>query len=285
MIKKLALLAVALSLVACNALSNATIIDPKTESVSIVYPDSGTAKLRLNLGVGSLKVAPGGDQLVEGAITYNVKEWAPETQTEGNTVTLKQGGSGLKLNTLGNTKNDWVLKLGTARPYELEIDNGVARADLALGGLPLTKLSVDGGVGEINVTLDKFNPQVADTVKLNSGVGRVQVTGLLNANAKQITADSGAGELVLSFTGDSLKQDLAVAMNAGVGGSTINVKKGVPTRVIVKQGVGKVTGQGGDFTLTSDDVYTTVGFDTATGPKITINLEMGVGNVRLNTMD
>jgi hypothetical protein len=285
MIEKLALLGVAFSLVACNALSNATIIDPKTESISIVYRDSGTAKLHLEVGVGSLKVSPGSDLWVEGTITYNVKEWAPETLTEGGAVTLKQGGTGLKLNTLGNTKNDWVLKLGTTKPFELEIDNGVARADLGLGGLPLTRLSVDGGVGEINVTFDKFNPQVADMVTLNSGVGRVQVTGLLNANAKQITADSGAGELILSFTGDSLKQDLAVTMDAGVGGSTINVKKGIPTRVIVKQGVGKVTGQGGEFTLASDDVYTTVGFDTAIGPKITINLETGVGNVRLNTLD
>ncbi len=51
-----------------------TRIDPKTETVSIHYPDSSAARLRLEIGVGNLKVSPGGDNLVEG-VSIHVGEY------------------------------------------------------------------------------------------------------------------------------------------------------------------------------------------------------------------
>ncbi len=158
------------------------------------------------------------------------------------------------------------------------------RANLALGGLPLNRVSIEGGVGGVLVGFDKPNPQTASTLVFRSGVGRLQVTGLLNANAQSISVESGAGDVQLDFTGETLKQDLVVKVKTGVGALTANFKKGIPVRVVARQGLGRVKGQGGDFTLTNDDIYATVGFDSAAGPRITMEVETGLGEVRLNTI-
>ncbi len=273
-----------LVITACG--SGWTRIDPKTETVSIHYSDSSAARLRLEIGVGNLKVSPGGDNLVEGSITYNVQEWAPQTTVNANSVTLRQGTtSGVgNLSGLNNAQNDWRLLLGTAKPYELTVSNGVANANLALGGLPLNFVSIEGGVGEVFVGFDKSNPQTASTLTFKTGVGRLQAAGLLNANAQSMSVESGAGDVQLDFTGDTLKQDLVVKVKTGVGALTANFKKGIPVRVVARQGLGRVKGQGGDFTLTDNDIYATAGFDTASGPRIIMDVETGVGEVRLNTI-
>jgi N-terminal domain of toast_rack, DUF2154 len=263
-----------------------TQIDPKTEAIAIDYPGNSPTSLKLEVGLGNLTVDAGGQTLVQGTIIYNVKEWAPQTVVDRGSVTLRQGPtSGLgNLSGLNNPQNDWTLSLGTAKPYDLTITNGVARADLALGGLPLTALSVEGGVGSIAIRFDQPNPQVAERLSLRTGAGELKASGLLNLNVRAMTAESGAGSLQLDFTGDALKQDLTVHLTSGVGSVTANFKKGVPVRVVAKQGLGRVRGQGGDFTLLSDDIYATAGFDSAAVPKITITAETGVGELRLNTI-
>ena len=263
-----------------------TRIDPKTDAVSIEYPGNTPTSLKLEVGVGNLKVVSGGQSLVQGTITYNIKEWATQTVVNGGSVTLRQGTtSGLgNLSGLNNPQNDWTLSLGTAKPYDLTISNGIAQADLALGGLPLTAVAVEGGAGSIVIRFDQPNPQEAERLSFKTGVGELKASGLLNLNVRSITAESGAGSLQLDFTGDSLKQDLTVHLTSGVGAVTANFKKGVPVRVVAKQGLGRVKGQGGDFTLMSDDVYATAGFDNAAGPKITMTAETGVGELRLNTI-
>ncbi len=263
-----------------------TRIDPKTDAIAIDYPGNTPISLRLDIGIGNLKINPGGEQLVQGKITYNIKEWAPQTAVNGGSVTLRQGPtSGIgNLSGLSDPQNDWTLSLGTAKPYDLTIANGVAKADLALGGLPLTAVSVEGGVGNMAVSFDQANPQVADRLSLKTGVGELKASGLLNLNVRNIYAENGTGNLQLDFTGDSLKQDLTVQVKSGVGAVTANFKKGIPVRVVAKQGLGRVKGQGGDFTLMGDDVYATVGFDSAPGPKITITAESAFGEIRLNTI-
>lgn len=284
MSRKLVLVLLAsLTLAACG--TQLTRMDPKTEPVTVDYPDGQSAKLRLEVGVGSLKVTPGSDKLVTGTITYNVKEWTPQTDRQGDNVTLKQNNtSGFNTTGLFDVKNDWVLALGTARPYDLTIANGVAKADLTLGGLPLTGVQIEGGVGDATVNFASPNPQTAENLQIKGGVGAVTANGLLNANAKNVTVESGTGEIRLEFTGESLKQDIAVKVTTGVGAMTINVQKGIPVRVTASQGLGRVTGKG-DFMLAGDNVYATSGFDTASGPKISIDVHSGVGAISLNTVE
>src|SRR5262249_449155 len=152
---------------------------------------------------------------------------------EGGTVTIKQGHGWHVLGGWDNVQNQWDLALGTAKPFELAIQKGVSENLFTLGGIPLTELSVESGTGATTVTFDKRNPSVGNHVSFKAGAGSLKVSDLLNANARLISVDSGAGEVSLDFTGEGLQQDAGVKINIGAGKLVINVKQGIPVGMIV----------------------------------------------------
>jgi hypothetical protein len=238
--------------------------------------------------VGKLTTAPGsaqGGQLVDGTATYNIKEWAPEMTIEGGKVTLKQGNAGLLLPWWDKLTNDWDLKLGTgsARPYELTVAKGVGEGILALGGIPLTAMKVETGTGKTTISFDSKNPQNASQVVFNCGAGEMSASGLLNTNAATFKANGGAGEMRLGFTGEALSQDMNVQIGQGVGEAKIEIKAGVPARVTIGQGLGDVR-VSSDFTRTADHTYETPGYASATGPKLTMKINSGVGSLSVKTV-
>jgi len=260
-----------------------TVIDARTDAVSIDYPEGDLAKLRLELAVGKLKVVPGGEKLVEGTATYNVAEWAPKTIVEGSSVTLKQGEGWAIPPFWGEMKNEWDLRLGTARPLALNVAKGVANIDLALGGLPLANAVIEAGTGKLNVSFDQPNPQTADKVELKGGVGEMVASGLLNTGAQTINVNGGMGEVRLGFTGQGLSHDMTANVGLGVGEAKIEVKAGVPVRVTLSQGLGS-TRVSGDLHAVAEHVYETPGYALASGPKLTMKVSTGVGGVSITTV-
>jgi hypothetical protein len=264
----------------------ATPIDLKTDTISVNYPETGPADpvhLRLEVGVGKLTAAPGSAQLVDGTATYNIKEWSPEMAVNGGKVTLKQGNAGLLLPWWDSLRNDWDLKLGTAQPYELTVAKGVGEGTLALGGIPLTAAKIEAGTGQTTISFDSQNPQQASQIVFNCGAGELKASGLLNANATSFRANGGAGEMRLGFTGASLNQDMDVQIGQGVGEAKIEIKAGIPARVTIGQGLGDVR-VSSDFTRTADHTYETPGYASATGPKLTMKINSGVGSLSVKTV-
>ena len=174
---------------------NATRIDPKTDTITVPYPDAEPVKLRLEMGIGELKVSAGADKLVDGTATYNIQEWTPQITTDGGNVLVKQGGEKMFWPGIGGLKNDWVLALGTARPYDLTVSKGIVKAQLALGGLPLTSAVLEMGTGETKIDFDRINPQRASRIQLKCGTGEMRATGLLNTNAASVKVDGGTGQI------------------------------------------------------------------------------------------
>ena len=93
-----------------------TQIDPRTDPVSVDYPETSPVALRLEIGIGKLNLMPGSEKLVDGMITYNVQEWEPKVAVEGGNVSVKQGEGWKPWPLWGNMRNEWELKLGSARP-------------------------------------------------------------------------------------------------------------------------------------------------------------------------
>jgi hypothetical protein len=261
-----------------------TRIDPKTDPISIPYPESSPVKLRLEIGVGRLNITPGGAKLAEGSATYNVKEWAPETVVSGGSVTLSQGHGWHVLGGWGEVQNSWDLALGTARAFELNVRRGVGESTLSLGGVPLTDATIETGTGTTTVRFDKPNPENANRVSVKVGAGATKIDGLLNTNAQFVAVDSGAGEIALNFTGENLKRDMNIRVTVGTGKVTINVKAGIPARVAVAKGLGDIRARGA-FRSTNYNVYETGNYSTAAGPKLTFEVNAGVGSTILNAAD
>lgn len=259
-----------------------TEIDPHSQAIAIPYPESDPVKVRLEMGAGRLNLKAGGSNLIEGTATYNVQEWSPETIVEGNTVTLRQGHAWNVFGFWGNYRNEWDLALGTPRPYALHVGKGVGEGTMDLGGVPFTEAMLETGAGKSTILFSKGNPQKASHFTVRCGAGETRISDLLNTNADVIMVESGTGEIRLDFSGEALTRDVLVKVAVGTGHVAINVSPGIAVRASVNKGLGDVRARG-NFMSMDGRVFQTNGFSSAAGPKITFEVNAGVGSVEFNT--
>jgi hypothetical protein len=83
----------------------------------------------------------------------------------------------------------WDIGLNPQIPLALSVDGGVGNVNLDLSGLKVTSLSINSGVGTIDVTTPQSG---ASTMSVNGGVGSVGVTIPTGVGAR-IQVNSGLG--------------------------------------------------------------------------------------------
>jgi hypothetical protein len=274
------LLTLAVSTLACSF----TLQVPETKTgpdtrttIDEAYPASGTGtKLVLKMGGGSLKIGEGSSKLVEGEVLTNVPSWEPNITRNDDKVVLSQSSSD---NTLsipsGKLKNDWNLKLGTEKPMALEIQAGAYNSNIMFGKVPLTDLSIDDGASQTKVTFDQPNTQTMDNFTYHTGASQVELVNLANANFKDMMFESGAGSYTLDFNGE-LKQNASVEIKSGLSNMKIIVPSGTDVVISLTGGVNNISLKG-TWTVDSNQYKT----QSTRGPRLEINIEMGVGNLEL----
>jgi hypothetical protein len=278
------LLVVALVTLACSININLPDTDVKTgptriETLSVPYLDPPTdmAKVTLAFGAGKLNIASGGeDALIAGTATFNVPDFSPEISIEGDEVRIEQGN--LDFNGIpsfsGDLINEWDLAIGDA-PIELTINAGAYAGIYELGGLSLQRLEINDGAAEAQVSFSEPNLVEMSLFKYSTGASNITLEGLANANCSQFIFRSGAGAYTLDFSGD-LTRDIAVTIESGVSSITIIVPEGTSV-VLTSNGLLSVTSTG-DWEE-DGNIYTVLG----DGPTITIEVDMGAGNLTLET--
>ncbi len=271
---------VALSSLACSF----TIQVPETKTgpdittaIDEPYADSGdTTELSIEMGGGSLTIGEGSGKLVEGQIITNVPTWKPEVVRSDEKITLTQSSAEKSLTIpSGKLKNEWDLKLGTKEPIALEIKAGAYKSDITFGNVPLTDLSIEDGASQTRIVFDKPNTQVMDTFIYNTGASQVSLINLANANFKEMVFESGAGSYTLDFNGE-LKQDATVEIQSGLSNFKIIVPSDTDAVITLSGGVNNVSLKG-TWTVDSNEYQT----QSTKGPRLEINIEMGVGNLEL----
>jgi hypothetical protein len=265
---------------ACNINVNVPRVNTgptQTLAISEAAPEgSRGADVQVTMGAGTLTLDPGAQGLVEGQVQYNVADWKPTVTHTGNSVAITQGQpNNLALPLNGNNLvNDWTLKLGNV-PMTLTVDAGAYEGTLNLGGVPLTNLTIQDGASKAKVVFATPNPQTMSTLTYDTGASNVDLEQLANANAQAIDFKGGAGSYQLDFSG-KLQRDLAVSVASGVSSVRLVVPAGVAATVNVSGGLNNVSATG-NWTHTGDS-YT----QTGSGPKVTITVDMGVGNLNID---
>jgi hypothetical protein len=277
-----AILVLALVSMACGITINVpsdeiTVGPTQTMTINIPAPSSAVADVTLDFGAGELGLAPGAtDALVEGTAYYNVAKLKPEITVTGGRVRISTGKfeiKGFPSIHVEDLKNEWDLKLGT-QPMRLEINAGAYQGRFELGGLALQNLEVNDGAADVQLEFSQPNKVPMDRLIYSSGASNVKLSGLANANFEDMVFRGGMGEYVLDFSGQ-LQRDAAVTVESGMSQVTISVPEGVPATVSFTGGLANITME--DDWQKSGNTYTHAG----SGPKLTITVTMGAGEVEL----
>lgn len=252
----------------------------QTENFDILAPNAEVVDVRLNFGAGEMMIVPGvGEALISGSATYNVEDFKPEIKVEGAQVTLEMGNLELTgipdINNADNVKNIWNLGLGS-HPMNLRIQAGAYEGIYELGGLALKSLEISDGAANSELRFSKPNLLSMETLRYTTGASSVSLSGLANANFTSMIFRSGAGNYTLDF-GGALQRDGVVTIESGMSEVTLIVPEGVNTRLIFKGGLASVETSGS--WQQSGDQYLLPG----SGPLLTINVDIGAGNLVLRT--
>ena len=146
------------------------------ETETIELGSAEFANVKLDIGVGELRLQGGADALMEGHFRYNIEHWKPEVEYRitgsRGVLTVKQGKS--RRMHVGKKRNIWDVSLNDDVPIDLFVDCGVGDSDLDLRGLTLKSLEVDMGVGELTVDLAGEFKRDLDIV-IDCGIGSTTI--------------------------------------------------------------------------------------------------------------
>jgi hypothetical protein len=239
----LALAVLLLSMTSCVCIGvgdRVKLVDLRTEEHTIDLGGAERAVIEVNMGIGKLRVKSGSPALLDAEFTYNVDEWAPvigySVKDGEGTLSITQPDAKGK-NAPKGARNEWLLSLSEDIPLELSIDMGVGEVLLDLGDLMLTDLLVDHGVGDIRINLVGENAGDL-TASVDGGVGEITIT-VPSSIGVRVDADTGIGSL---NTHGLTKRDGAFVNDAyGETESTI--------RLSIDAGIGKITVETADGTM------------------------------------
>jgi hypothetical protein len=280
MMKKLkiaSLVLIAFTLMACSFTVNVPSVNTGVTNTLEIKEAALTGvdinQVSIEMGAGTLGIAKGAADLIDGTVKYNVETWKPEITRSTNRITLSQKNTSNVGIPDGDIKNDWNLQFGDA-PIDLTINAGAYEGKLDLSGLSISNLQISDGASKATVQFNTLNPVEMDEFTYKTGASNVELMGLGNANTKNIHFDSGVGSYTLDFSGD-IQNDMFVRIQSGMSDITIVIPENARAKVELTNGLSNVDANG-TWTISGSS------YECGTsGPLITIDLDMAVGNLQL----
>lgn len=220
--------------ISCGLLTT-SISDVKTESQSVDLGSASTASAQIEFPTGELKVEGGAASLMVASFRYNVSDWKPEVKysengTQGDLLISKPGAAQFPVG--GELINEWTIQFANDVPLDLTIVKYAGNAELDLGALNLTKLSIQSPTGVTTVNLDGIWHHDLD-VTIRGDAGEVTVN---LPEAMGVRVDMETGTLV-SVTADGLTTDENGYVNKAFGTApytlTLKVESDVGSVVLV----------------------------------------------------
>lgn len=203
------------------------------DSQTVELGRAKTAEVKLDIGVGELKIQGGARELMEAYFSYNIEHWKPEIDyrilRDQGVLTVRQGAS--RGMTLGRKRNIWDISLNDDVPLDLNIDFGVGEGKLDLTGLTLKSLDIDMGIGELVLDLSGERKNSFDVI-LDGGIGSATIY-LPEHIGVRARIDGGIGSVDASgfkkrgeiYTNDAFgKTDVSIDIDVDAGIGSIELR-------------------------------------------------------------
>jgi hypothetical protein len=181
---------------------------------------------------------------------------------------------------IGNlSRGSWDLHFSDAIPISFDVELGVGRGTFDMTGLQVKDFNLSTGASEVDMSFDQENALEIENMNIESGMSRFDGHNLLNANFKHFRFQGGVGSYTLDF-GGSLKNEVEVDVEVGLGFVTLVVPKDIGARIIYVKNWASRLDFDSDFENTAENEYLSENFYHVPG-KMNISLDSGLGSVKI----
>ncbi len=190
-----------------------------------------------------------------------------------------RGKKGFKLGR--KQKNSLYLKLTPALPTSIELSMGACEGTIDLSGLRIVDLEIDVGAGDIEVYYDQPNPESLRQMKIEAGVGELELHGLGNSNCQLLLFEGGLGEFLLDFSGD-WQRDARAEIEMGLGDLTVRLPRDLGVKLMVDKSF--MTSLSIDSFEKNGNEYISPNYEKARY-HLTLTIEAGIGDVTIKWIE
>jgi len=171
--------------------------------------DHGESRLAATIQYtgGTLELAPAPAGILYALrLTYDADRVAPVARFDAGTPRLTLGtealrqSGGVRVSHRG-TPPAATIGLGTHADLDLDIELGAAEANLELGGIRISRLSLQTGASKTVVRFSEANPIRCSEAQLSAGAAELLVVGLGYSRCGEVDFTGGVGKVTLDFGG------------------------------------------------------------------------------------
>jgi hypothetical protein len=253
----------------------------RTLDVSRQARDTAAVSAHIDYAAGKLELRPAtGPALYHATVRYDGDRAEPvaefDTASRGRSLGVHLRGMHMSNADDAHDAGSMEAELNAAVPIDLSLELGAVEADLQLGGLRLTDLSLRSGAADVTARFERPNRDPLRTMTLQVGAAQMKVLDAANSGVSHIVAEVGAGSLSLDF-GGVLTRDVDITATLALGGLELNVAADDGVYVDERTLLGSFTKQG--FTKRADGWYSD-NYDTA-ARHVRVHLHAFLGGLKL----
>jgi hypothetical protein len=255
--------------------SHAAAQSSRTFTSSRVLRGESALDVQLRYGAGRFSIQPAPAELLyRMSLRYDEDALEPVAEFDGRNLELGVDGDGRNFRVGRQEGGEMDVELAAAVPMELEIDFGAGTADIDLGGLALTSLSIRTGASETLLDVSRPNPVTLERAELQVGAAEFTARRLGNLNARVIEVNAGVGDVTIDLTGQ-WRQDGVVRVQMGLGSLELRLPEGVGVKLERETLLTSIDTQG---LVKRGDAYYSVDWERAER-RITVQVEAAFGSI------
>ncbi len=244
--------------------------------------DEQSVEVNVEYGTGRLSVGPAeAGVLYRMQLEYDEDAFEPLAEYQGSLLRIGTEGLGRRIR-LGSDRTAGEMELALSRDVAMDLgmDFGAVRADIDLGGIPLTRLEIATGASETLVDISEPNPETMSRASMDVGAAEFTVRNLGNFNTQEIEIDAGVGDIELGFAGD-WRQNARVSVDMGLGSLVLRFPRGLGVRLETDTFLTSLDPQG---LVKRGDEYYSLDYDESEY-QITVDVDAAFGSIRVEWVD
>ena len=248
----------------------------------------GETRLRATLDyrAGGLRITPGrAGELYRMDASYDEDRYSPTSTYDAasGTVTLglqPAGEGGLRVVSTRQLRQDATVAFAPSVDLDLDLALGAVQADIELGGLSLSELTMEAGASQAVVRFSEPNLSRCRAAEITTGAAELTVLGLGNSRCDRFALEGGMGRITLDFAG-AWTSSSAAEIKMAVGELTLRLPRKVGVRLTLNRFLASFDPAG---LIRTGNAFRSPGYDQA-DRKLNIDVTTAVGGVKVEWAD